>query len=146
MGSRNLHGKKRLANESEAHKGHPSFSHCLLLLLVFFIPRQLEKCAKLGKSYLAALDDGWPAIGRRKTGLTKTGFKRTGLVRFFCAFYSWCKNVHRLVFKGGGGSFRMCRIPPLNKNKVSTWFCGLNKSLLQTAQNRAKFGVTWKMT
>ena len=102
MGSRNLHGKKRLANESEAHKGHPSFSHCLLLLLVFFIPRQLEKCAKLGKSYLAALDDGWPAIGRRKTGLTKTGFKRTGLVRFFCAFCSWCKNVHRLGFKGGG--------------------------------------------
>ena len=40
----------------------------------------------------------------------------------------------------------MYRIPPFNKIKVSTWFCGLNNSLLQTAQNRAKFGVTWKMT
>ena len=62
--------------------------------------------------------------GEGKTGLTKPGSRRTGLVRFFCAFCSWCKNVHRLDFKGGGVVLGCVESPPSIKSRLQRGFVG----------------------
>ena len=67
--------------------------------------------------------------------------------RFRPVFDGFCfasKNIHGLDFEGGGVTLGCVESPPLNKIKVSKVCCGLNKWLLQTAQNRGKMGSLGK--
>ena len=71
--SRNLHGKKRQANENAT----PFFTlSCFDWLLLKGQPmgEGLKECAKTWKVCQASCLEGWPGIGGWRTGLTIIGF------------------------------------------------------------------------
>ena len=58
----------------------------------------------------------------------------------FCAFCLAIKNVYKLDFKGGGGNFRMCRIPPPSiKSRLQNGFEGYPTQCFKPRKTGAKW-------
>ena len=136
--------RNRLANGKLPSKGHQAPSHWLFFSTLSSFQDNLKSVPSLREQLAAWLWLGWPATGKKMNRFWQNRFLVNRFGPFFCAIFSWYKTAITWILKVGGGNFRMCRVPPLNKIKVSTRFCGLNKWLLQTAQNRAKMGSLGK--
>ena len=143
MGSRKVHGKKRLANESEAHKVTPILLSLLASSLGLLHSKATWKVCQAWEEFFAAWERGWPAKrGKEKPVWQNRVQKEPVWSGFFVLFVLGAKTCIGWVLKVGG-SFRMCRIPPSIKSRLQRGFVGYLSSYCKprkTGQNLESLG------